>query len=353
MRNLALGFCIATFLFIPVLTGGFLGVGESRESSTEIAQDITIEAMIPTSTDLAEFGLHKKVEAENLKEEDIALGNSNPMGLLPGDFKKNLVQKPNSGNPLLESFSQAYLPVHKKYYKITSDFNKIPDIAMYSSPKHPGIDISSEGIEGQLVSVVVDGTVSEVVRGNTTLGNYVVVNHQGFSTRYLHLKDIQVSEGDELRGGNPIGSVGSSGSTATANLRFEIIKGDSAVDPEPLLKYALCPSRWVSEDGSPFLTAGLDSKNHVFVASNHTMPYRFSGDAENNRISFVSAEAKRVKAVFSQGENVLGLQFLDGRGGITANITLRQINNNFLSFEQGRYEMKVISEGPWELEIRK
>jgi murein DD-endopeptidase MepM/ murein hydrolase activator NlpD len=73
-------------------------------------------------------------------------------------------------------------------------------------------------------------------------GNYVVLQHEfpGFEepvyTLYAHLSEIGVEEGDEVKAGDQIGLVGSTGAATGAHLHFEVRYGDneyfSAVNPE-------------------------------------------------------------------------------------------------------------------------
>jgi len=73
-------------------------------------------------------------------------------------------------------------------------------------------------------------------------GNYVVLQHEipGFDkpvyTLYAHLSEIDVEEGDEVKAGDQIGLVGSTGAATGAHLHFEVHYGTdeffSAVNPE-------------------------------------------------------------------------------------------------------------------------
>ena len=76
-------------------------------------------------------------------------------------------------------------------------------------------------------------------------GNYLVIDGKGsqFDTAYMHMTDpspLQV--GDVVRTGQPIGTVGLTGSTSACHLHFELwtapgwYEGGSPVDPLPYLK---------------------------------------------------------------------------------------------------------------------
>jgi len=73
-------------------------------------------------------------------------------------------------------------------------------------------------------------------------GNYVVLQHEfpGFGepvyTLYAHLSEIDVEEGDEVKAGDQIGLVGSTGAATGSHLHFEVRYGEneyfSVVNPE-------------------------------------------------------------------------------------------------------------------------
>jgi len=59
-----------------------------------------------------------------------------------------------------------------------------------------------------------------------------LVHDDGFSTRYAHLRRIDVKLGQRVRQGDRIGIVGSTGRATTAHLHFEVLTpGYRFVDP--------------------------------------------------------------------------------------------------------------------------
>jgi lipoprotein NlpD len=94
---------------------------------------------------------------------------------------------------------------------------------------HDGIDISAPA--GVPVHAAQDGEViySDVLRG---YGNVIILRHgQGFATVYAHNQHNQVHEGQRVRRGEVIGSVGDSGRTSGANLHFEVRHDNVARNP--------------------------------------------------------------------------------------------------------------------------
>ena len=98
---------------------------------------------------------------------------------------------------------------------------------------HPGQDIAAP--HGTPVLAPADGTVLEAGWKNG-YGQTVVINHgNGLTTRYGHLSKIEVSAGQELRRGEQLGLVGSTGRSTGPHLHYEVRLGDLPVSPRHYL----------------------------------------------------------------------------------------------------------------------
>src|SRR5690625_1813454 len=114
-------------------------------------------------------------------------------------------------------------------------------------PNHNGIDIASPGIRGTPVLALTEGVVTISDANGTTFesdasdyrngrskgyGWYVEVDHgDGFKTRYAHLIEQGVPVGTEVKAGQIIGYVGSTGASTAPHLHFETIINGNCVDP--------------------------------------------------------------------------------------------------------------------------
>ncbi|MCL2539455.1 MAG: peptidoglycan DD-metalloendopeptidase family protein [Oscillospiraceae bacterium] len=102
---------------------------------------------------------------------------------------------------------------------------------------HAGIDIAGSGIYGAGVVASNDGWVSTVVYGSSGYGYYVIVDHGGgWMTLYGHLSAIYVSKDEEVKQGNVIGAVGSTGNSTGPHLHFEIRNQGEKLDPMTILQ---------------------------------------------------------------------------------------------------------------------
>ncbi|MCX7715339.1 MAG: peptidoglycan DD-metalloendopeptidase family protein [Clostridia bacterium] len=95
---------------------------------------------------------------------------------------------------------------------------------------HSGIDIAAE--QGTNVLAAQDGTV--VTAGwNNGYGYYITINHGGgVVTLYGHNSKLLVSAGDEVKKGQVIAKVGSTGISTGPHIHFEVIVNGSTQDPE-------------------------------------------------------------------------------------------------------------------------
>ena len=130
--------------------------------------------------------------------------------------------KPTAPGAQVKSSSHFVWPVHGH---IISGFGK-----RANGVHNDGINIAAE--PGAAVKAADNGVV--VYAGNELAGygNLLLIRHSnGFVTAYAHNKKLLVNKGDNVRQGQTIALVGSTGDVDRPQLHFEIRKGDHAVDP--------------------------------------------------------------------------------------------------------------------------
>ena len=94
---------------------------------------------------------------------------------------------------------------------------------------HTGIDIAAP--EGEAVLAAAGGTV--VAFGyDVERGNYLILDHgDGLTTLYGQCRDFTVEEGDTVRAGEQIGTVGKTGMSTGPHLHFEVRQDDEPQNP--------------------------------------------------------------------------------------------------------------------------
>jgi murein DD-endopeptidase MepM/ murein hydrolase activator NlpD len=98
---------------------------------------------------------------------------------------------------------------------------------------HQGIDISTD--KGQPVVAPADGTV-ESAAYTGDYGNLITLKHRfGLATRYGHLSAFAVKPGQQVKRGDVLGYVGSTGRSTGAHLHYEILVNGQLINPLQLL----------------------------------------------------------------------------------------------------------------------
>lgn len=101
---------------------------------------------------------------------------------------------------------------------------------------HAGVDI--RGPIGTPIYATADGYVGRAQRAGG-YGNLIELEHgKGLQTRYGHLSKILVNPGDQVRRGQLIGLMGSTGRSTGSHLHYEVRMDGGAVNPVPFLTVA-------------------------------------------------------------------------------------------------------------------
>ncbi len=95
---------------------------------------------------------------------------------------------------------------------------------------HKGIDIAKS--PGVPIYSAANGKVIEKKFDKGGFGNYIVIRHKaGFNTKYGHMAEVLVKEGDTVVQGQQIGTMGSTGLSTGYHLHFEVRLGSQVRDP--------------------------------------------------------------------------------------------------------------------------
>lgn len=120
-------------------------------------------------------------------------------------------------------------PIAKPKARITSHFGKRTHPVTKHKILHRGIDIMAP--IGTPILATGDATVKEIGY-NKKAGQYIILRHgERYTTKYFHLSDISVAEGDTITKGTTIGLSGNSGISTAPHLHYEIIDQNAPIDP--------------------------------------------------------------------------------------------------------------------------
>lgn len=126
-----------------------------------------------------------------------------------------LASKP-SGRPITAGWTSSY-------------FGKRTDPFSGKLAMHKGMDFA--GKEGSEIIAVAAGVVTWSGK-RSGYGNLVEINHgNGYSTRYGHNKTMLVKVGDDVKKGQAISLMGSTGRSTGPHVHFEVLKNDRQINP--------------------------------------------------------------------------------------------------------------------------
>ncbi len=117
------------------------------------------------------------------------------------------------------------------YYKVVSNYGT------RWGRLHKGIDISGSGIYGKPIVAAKDGKVLVAGWSSGGYGNYVTINHgkdssgNYYTTLYGHMSKIACSAGQNVKKGQVIGYIGSTGRSTGPHLHYEILVNGTAKNP--------------------------------------------------------------------------------------------------------------------------
>lgn len=95
---------------------------------------------------------------------------------------------------------------------------------------HAGIDFTAP--RGTEIYATADGIIERADRKSRSYGNQIIINHgYGYKTRYAHLAKYLIRIGQEVKRGELIGYVGSSGLSTAPHLHYEVYKSGVAINP--------------------------------------------------------------------------------------------------------------------------
>ena len=126
-------------------------------------------------------------------------------------------------------------PVAKSGTYITSDYGIREHPIQGIIKQHTGIDIGNAGFGAPIIAAA-DGVVS-MASYYGGYGNCVMINHgNGVSTLYGHGQKILTTVGTEVKKGDLIMEVGSTGNSTGPHLHFEVRINGTPVDPKPYVQ---------------------------------------------------------------------------------------------------------------------
>lgn len=122
-----------------------------------------------------------------------------------------------------------------KYY-VSSRFGGRIDPIKKVRARHYALDLS--GWPGEPIKATAPGKVIKS-RSIWPYGNMIEIDHgNGFRTRYGHMRKLNVKKGEDVKLGQQLGEMGSTGRVTGTHLHYEVWFDDKVRDPMPFIKAA-------------------------------------------------------------------------------------------------------------------
>jgi murein DD-endopeptidase MepM/ murein hydrolase activator NlpD len=119
-------------------------------------------------------------------------------------------------------------------YRITSSYGVRENPVTGNVGLHRGIDLAAP--EGTEVFAAADGTVIEI-GDDPVYGIYIIVSHNDrWTSLYGHLQRVETVLRQNIKSGNLIGRVGTTGQSTGPHLHFELRQDGRALDPSGRLR---------------------------------------------------------------------------------------------------------------------
>lgn len=129
------------------------------------------------------------------------------------------------------------IPIAKDKYRLTSGFGYRSGVVGGGNREmHGGVDMAAPA--GTPIYSAAAGQVTYAGRCSCGFGNYMIVEVGNVEVYYAHQQDggFKASRGQQVKAGQRIGTVGSTGRSSGSHLHFEIRSNGSATSPLPFLR---------------------------------------------------------------------------------------------------------------------
>ena len=186
---------------------------------------------------------------ENMRSSDLVnsiVNSLNNLGHYINAQKKSYVEIDDllkNKEKLLVS-TPAIQPVsNKDLTRVASGFGYRIDPIYKTVKLHAGLDFAAP--QGTPIYATANGTVT--VAGNTGngYGNHVVINHgYGYETLYGHMVKVKARVGQQIKRGEVIGYVGSTGKSTGPHCHYEVHKNGQKIDPVYFFYNDLTPEQY-------------------------------------------------------------------------------------------------------------
>lgn len=175
------------------------------------------------------------------------------------------------------------------------------------------IDFSNPTGEADQIVAAADGVVAYALSdvdpddmlAGSGFGNHVKIDHgDGYFTLYAHFESVKVSEGDRVKTGDPLGTMGQTGNTKVPHLHFSLHRGNpkAGLPPTVPIHALIAADMTLSTEFNLFTSlelipeAGKDAtEGHLYGSENKSDQKPLSGAAPNALAAKLQKAAEQLR----------------------------------------------------------
>jgi murein DD-endopeptidase MepM/ murein hydrolase activator NlpD len=210
---------------------------ELEKRDNDVYRAIFEAAPVPDSARAKEIADEQEIAlVERLKDDQLVASITNTLN----NLKSRVVAQEKSYEQVddlvkdkekLLSHTPAIQPVaNKDLNRIASGYGSRIDPVYKTVKFHYGLDFAAP--QGTPIYATADGSVTIAGNAGNGYGNYVTINHgYGYETLYGHMVRVKARVGQQVKRGEVIGWVGSTGKSTGPHCHYEVHKNKQKIDP--------------------------------------------------------------------------------------------------------------------------
>jgi len=208
------------------------------------ADPIADSARVKDMEQKKEMQLVQRMGSTNLVNTIIDQLNNLSLRIAYQDKSFNeLIEMVNNKAKLLAAIPAIQPISNKQLSRIASGFGFRIDPIYKTRKSHMGLDFAAPS--GTPIYATADGIIKFSGFSTSGYGNHVIINHGfGYETLYGHMVRVGATQGQQVKRGQVIGYVGSTGKSTGPHLHYEVHKSGVQLDPINFFYNDLTPAQF-------------------------------------------------------------------------------------------------------------
>ncbi|MCH2022260.1 MAG: M23 family metallopeptidase [Saprospiraceae bacterium] len=195
-------------------------------------------------------GSDKYADLRNLSDAELLIATSKKLSKLRHQLavsakSQDAIIKQAQDKEKMLSAIPSIRPIRKLKKKIQhlSGFGYRTHPVFKRRKMHTGIDFGAR--RGTPIYATGDGKIARIEYKRTGYGRNVVIDHgYGYKTLYAHMSKVKTKVGQKVKRGEIIGLVGSSGTSTSPHVHYEVLYKGKKINPLPFCLDGLSPEEY-------------------------------------------------------------------------------------------------------------